>query len=167
MQYALEHGMINMSYVQEQIDMNKRKELLEKHPYKIWEGKDGNWFTYFPNDGGSRVLKKRKSKALIEDTVCEFWKEKSENPTIEKIFYEWISKKLDYKEITKGSADRYEIDYQRFFVDSGFSKRHIKQIEPDDIEDFIRTQIAQHQRTGKKAGESLPIINHKEFFRGH
>ena len=40
LQYALEHGMIDMSYVQEKMEMNRRKELLEKHPYKIWEGKD-------------------------------------------------------------------------------------------------------------------------------
>ena len=29
LQYALEHGMINMSYVQEQMEMNKRRELLD------------------------------------------------------------------------------------------------------------------------------------------
>ena len=29
LKYALEHGMINMSYVQEQIEMNKRRELLD------------------------------------------------------------------------------------------------------------------------------------------
>ena len=44
LKYALEHGMIDMSYVQEQIEMNKRNELLEKHPYAIWEGRDGKWF---------------------------------------------------------------------------------------------------------------------------
>lgn len=41
LKYAVENGMIDLSYVQEQIEMNKRKELLDKHPYKIWEGKDG------------------------------------------------------------------------------------------------------------------------------
>ena len=40
LQYAIAHGMIDLSYVQEQIEMNKRKELLDNHPYKIWEGKD-------------------------------------------------------------------------------------------------------------------------------
>ena len=29
LKYALEHGMINMSYVQEQIEMNERRELLD------------------------------------------------------------------------------------------------------------------------------------------
>ena len=56
----------------------------------------------------------------------------------------WIQKKLEYKEIQKGSADRYEGDFTRFFVNSGFSKRHIRQIEEDDIEDFVRSQIAEH-----------------------
>ena len=37
LQYAIEHGMIDMSYVQEQMEMNKRKEFLRKHPYEIWE----------------------------------------------------------------------------------------------------------------------------------
>lgn len=45
LKYAVEHGMIDLSYVQEQVDMNKRKELLEKHPYKISHGKDGKWRT--------------------------------------------------------------------------------------------------------------------------
>ena len=48
LQYALEHGMIDMSYVQEQMEMNERREMLEKHPYAIWKGKDGKWRTYSP-----------------------------------------------------------------------------------------------------------------------
>lgn len=59
--------MIDMSYVQEQIEMNKRKELLEKHPYKIWEGNDGRWRTYFPDDTSDRVMRKRKTRKELED----------------------------------------------------------------------------------------------------
>ena len=46
LKYALEHGMINMSKVQEQVEMNKREEILKKHPYSIWLGSDGKWHTY-------------------------------------------------------------------------------------------------------------------------
>ena len=45
LQYALENGMIDVKYVQEQIALNKRKELIEKHPYSIWKGKEGLWHT--------------------------------------------------------------------------------------------------------------------------
>lgn len=26
--------------------MNKRKDMLKKHSYRIWEGKNGKWYTY-------------------------------------------------------------------------------------------------------------------------
>ena len=149
MQYALENGMIDLAYVQEQIEMNKRKELIEKHPYSIWEGKNGYWYTRFPDEKYGRILRKRKTKKEIEDLICEFWKGKNENPTIRVIFNQWLKKKLEYKEIQKGSADRYETDFKRFFVKSKFSERHIKQIDEDDIEEFIRTQIAVHELTVK------------------
>lgn len=51
-----------MSYVQEQMEMNERRELLEKHPYKIWVGTDGEWRTYLPDKDKGRVLVKRKKR---------------------------------------------------------------------------------------------------------
>ena len=74
MKYALEHGMIDMSYVQEQIQMEKRKELLRKHPYKIWEGADHLWHTYLPDEEKGRVPRKRKTETEIQDVVCEYWR---------------------------------------------------------------------------------------------
>ena len=41
LQYAVEHDMLDVQYVQDQIEMLKREELLKKHPYKIWQGKEG------------------------------------------------------------------------------------------------------------------------------
>lgn len=49
LRYALENNIIDLSYVQEKIEMAKREELLEKHPYKISQGKDGKWRTYIPD----------------------------------------------------------------------------------------------------------------------
>ena len=54
---TIENGMIDLSYVQEQIEMNKRKVLLGRHPYIIvWQGNDGKWYTYLP-DEKRRILK--------------------------------------------------------------------------------------------------------------
>lgn len=46
LKYALDNGIINVALVQEQANMQKRKEILSKHPYNIWQGKDGYWRTY-------------------------------------------------------------------------------------------------------------------------
>ena len=147
LQYALEHGMINVSYVQEQIEMNKRKELLEKHPYAIWEGKDGKWYTYLPDDEKRRVLKKRSSKTEIEDAIVNYWKEKAENPTVNEIFNEWNDRRLELKKISQSTHLRNIQTYNRHFTE--FGERHIKNITPEEIEDFLEEQIPEHNLKAK------------------
>ena len=70
LKYAIENGMIDTAYVQDMIEMQKRKEILEKHPYKIWKGKDEFWRTYIP-DGDGRKLIKRKELSDLEDIVID------------------------------------------------------------------------------------------------
>jgi hypothetical protein len=54
LKYITENGMIDLSYVQEQIEMKKRKDLLKRHSYKIYQGKDGKWYTYLPDENKGR-----------------------------------------------------------------------------------------------------------------
>ena len=79
LKYAVDNGMINLSYVQEQIEMNKRTELLKKHPYKIWEGKDGKWRTYLPDEEKGRILKKRSTENAIKDMIVEYYLQEAKN----------------------------------------------------------------------------------------
>lgn len=116
--------MIDLSYVQEQVEMKKRNELLEKHPYKIWEGKDGKWRTYLPDEEKGRKLLKRNSKQEIELCVINYIQQNSEenikkkianNMTLQKIFPQW----LDYKQIHTNSTSytkRITADWHRFYV---------------------------------------------------
>lgn len=93
MKYAVEHGMIDMSYVQEQIEMNKRKELLDKHPYKIWEGKDGKWHTYFPDPIKGRIPKRRGTEKEIEDLIIDYWENESNN-TFKSRYKVWVDRQV-------------------------------------------------------------------------
>lgn len=148
LKYAVENGMIDLSYVQEQIEMNKRKELLEKHPYKVWEGKNGKWYTYLPNDSNEgRILKKRNSEAEIEDVIISYWREHIENPLIDEVFNSWISKKIERDEISKATRDRYQRQYDESF--SIFGKRRIKDVSEYDIEDFMVTTLHEKNMTAK------------------
>ena len=45
--YAVSNGIINLVYVRNEMNNQKRKAILSKHPYKIWEASDGRWKTYF------------------------------------------------------------------------------------------------------------------------
>ena len=147
MQYAIEHGMIDMSYVQDQVNMNKRKELLEKHPYKIWEGTDHLWHTYLPDNKKGRVPRKRKSESEIQDVICEYWRKELENPTVKDVYDEWISGKYEREEISKATVDRYKRQFDESM--SEFGKRRIKTVEGCDIEDFILSAIYENELTVK------------------
>lgn len=147
LQYALEHGMIDMSYVQEQMEMNKREAYLRKHPYKIWRGKDGKWYTYLPDKENGRTLKKRNSSKEIEDVVVEYWKEQLENPTILEVFSEWNDRRLELKKISEATHLRNIQIFNRHYSEFGY--RRIKNITSDEIEDFLEEQIPKFNLTSK------------------
>ena len=62
LRFIISNGMINLSDVQNSMEAMKRKELLDKHPYKIWEGKDGKWYTYLPDEKKGSVQRERTSQ---------------------------------------------------------------------------------------------------------
>lgn len=147
LKYAIENGILDLSYIQEKIEMDKRKELLEKHPYKIWEGKNNRWYTYLPDGEKGRVQKERKSEKDIENVVIDYWREQEENPTINDVFEEWLNKKVERNEISKSTRDRYRRQYKESF--SEFGKNRVKDVDECDIEDFMISTIHDKNMTAK------------------
>lgn len=47
--YIENTGMLDLTYVQSLIKMSERKELLSKHPYKLWQGKDDFYNSFNEN----------------------------------------------------------------------------------------------------------------------
>lgn len=147
LKFAIENGMIDAALVQEKIEMQRKEELLNKHPYSIWEGKDGKWHTYLPDKEKGRIPRKRGSLEEIENLVIEYWKEQQEDPTVKDIFEEWINSKLETNEISKATYDRYKVDFSRFF--SKFGQRKIKSIKEIEIEDFLLKSISEFSLSAK------------------
>lgn len=146
MRFIINNGMVNISDVQNGIEAMKREEVFKKHPYKIWEGKDGKWYTYLP-DGEGRKLKKRTTQKAIENDVIEYWKAKQENPTIEEVFHEWNDRRLELKKISQSSHLRFKQIFNRHYKD--FGKKKIKSVVSQDIEEFLEEQIAQYELSAK------------------
>ena len=123
--FALENGIINSNSIHTQMQLSERQKYLEEHQYAIYQGKDGLWYTYLPGEEGRDKIK-RKSKEAVEDVVYEFYKKRHQEPTIQRVFDEWIEQKLEYKEIRKQTYDRYQTDFHRFFVKNEFFKDFAK-----------------------------------------
>lgn len=147
LKFAIDNGMIDMSFVQEQIEMKKREELLNKHPYKIWEGKDGKWRTYLQGTNNDRRMIKRNSLEAIEDIVIEHIKREIANPTIEEIFNEWNNRRVELGKISKSTQERNCQVFKRHY--SKFGKMRIKLLTAQDISDFLESQISQFNLSAK------------------
>lgn len=118
LKFAIENGIIDTALLQEKVEMQKREELLKKHPYEIWEGKNGKWYTYLPNKEKGRVLKKRNTKKDIQDVIVSFYKESDEGRENEKITFKdyfiiWRERQKKCG-ISDSTIDKYNSDYIRF-----------------------------------------------------
>lgn len=125
----------------------ERKDILAQHKYAITvstdeKGKDV-YSTYLPNKDGTRLYRRRHTKAELESVIINFYRERQESIFIDNVFNEWIDRKLEFCEIQKSTYDRYKNDYKRFFHTKSYpiSKKRFKNITTDDLEVFIKSAI--------------------------
>ena len=147
LRFIINSGMLDINDVQNSMEAMKRKELLEKHPYKIWQGKDGKWYTYLPDKEKGRIQRERNSQIEIEDIVFDYWKAQMENPTIQEIFNEWNDHRLELKKISSATHLRNKQIFNRHYGEFGHLK--IKSVTEEDFGDFLERQIPQHELTAK------------------
>ncbi len=155
LQYLSENDMISLSQIQEEITEMKRKELLEKHPYKIWKGSDDMWHTYLPSEDGKRVPRRRWNRSDLEQLVADYWKEKEENPTIREVFNAWNDRRMELGKISISTYQRYTRNFDRHYIVMG--KRRIKEITPQEIEDFLEEEVCRNHLTAKAFGNLKSI----------
>lgn len=155
LQAALESGMIDLTTLQCQMEMAEKNKYLKEHEYRIWQGKEGRWYTYLPKNGKRRLVGK-KDKETIENAIVAFYREKDANPTIEELFHLWVNEKIDMHEIRKGTYDKYCNDFNHW-CDS-IKHYKIKGIDEDMLETFIRYVIGNYELTVKSYGNLRTVI---------
>ena len=70
----------------------QRKEILENHPYTVWQNAEGLWLTYLPDEKKGRVFRKRRSKEEIENLIVDYYHQQKKKVYIKDVFKEWIEK---------------------------------------------------------------------------
>ena len=124
LRYAVDHGMLDLSHMREQVEMNKRREILEKHPYAVWHNrKEDRWYTDVPSfdskTGKKRI--KRKDKSDLEQDIINYtlqFEEDKNNSgikkcTLKELFYEFMNYKRD--EVSSGTIRRMMADWKKFY----------------------------------------------------
>lgn len=147
LQYLADNGIIDLSSASELYEMEKRKEILQKHPYKIWQGKNGKWYTYL-DERGKKRLKKRTSQKAVEDCIYKAWKEEAFGETIRDVFTEWNDRRLEMKKIAPSTHLRFKYEFNKFY--SEFGNRKIRFTQESEFEDFLERTIAEYDLTAKR-----------------
>lgn len=145
--YLIESGIIDLPNIQSIIEMKKRQELLDNHPYKIWCGSNGKWYTYLPDETKGRVLKKKSTRKDIEDEIIKYQETIMSNPTIEELFTEWNDHRRDIGRIAKSSHTRLQQVFDRHFKE--FGKKRIGNVKENEWIDFLEGQVFEHDLSSK------------------
>lgn len=145
----LSDAKIEVAYVQKIINMNKEEILkIHKEKFKYWQGKNGNWNSYFPKEGTkppygklvSKVSQERLDKAIVEYYLED---KTAIILTFRQVYEDWRSTKN--LELDDNSILRYDSDYRRFFKGTDFENIPIDQITENTIRRFILERIKDMQ----------------------
>lgn len=141
MQELEKYGIINKSDVLEQLEKMKTQELLNKHTYEIWEGKDGKWRTYLPDPKKGRRLIKKTKRENVEKEIINYYKKEDQDKvkTFKDCYLHWRS--VHDELVSDNSVYRYETDYKRYFDKTKFENMEMTDIKEDDIVLFMLNKI--------------------------
>ena len=97
MNYCKEYDLIDIPDIQSIIKMKKERELLRSFQHRYWQGNDGRWYVYLPDEKKGRVLRKRNTKEEIERVIIECQANLLDNPTVKEVFEEWNDYRYELK----------------------------------------------------------------------
>ena len=144
--YALQHGIIDTLKLQQQIEMEKRKEIIAKYLDSIWVDKNGKFCIYL-KVGKRRMLRRRKTRRDLENVIFEYELNKDRLRTIEDVFNEWNDWKLELGKICCSTYLRNQTIFNQYY--SEFGQRTIGSTNEDMYRDFLERLIPKHGMTAK------------------
>lgn len=156
LKYLIDSGIIDVPNIQSILEMKKRQELLDNHPYKIWMGSNGKWYTYLPDETKGRILKKKSTRKDIEDVVIQYQESIMSNPTINDLFTEWNDHRRDIGRIAKSSHTRLRQVYDRHFKE--FGKKRIANVKESEWVDFLEAQVFEHNLSSKAFASLKSVV---------
>ena len=134
--YMQDNNIIDMAYVQEQIEMKKRKDILDKHPYRVWLAKDGYWKTYLPKVDGTKRLVKKKKQSDLENCIIEFYQSNSIDYSFKVRFEDWIERQQKCGR-SDNTIYKYQCDYRRFIEGDILEAQKVDEITEIELSEYL------------------------------
>lgn len=160
-------GILNtyLADMQRKIDMTIREKYLNLHKenFKIWQGENGKWYTYLPDDtkAKNRRLVKKSTLTKVEEEIVAYYKELDSDAQAKKInlgtFYQtW----LDYKKLQTRSSmyiRRIGSDWDNYYKEDPIINIPLVNLDFDTLQEWALKKIRKHDLT-KKQYYNMAII---------
>lgn len=153
---AVESKMIDLAYLQEQMDMLKKQELLKLHTYKIsYDEKRKYWYTYFRDPEKGRIKRKNVKKEELEKVIIQHYQENNEKMQQQEYSFKswwkiWRETQMSYG-VSNNTLSKYDADYKRFLQGKEFENKDIRKITEEDVKVFMVTTIKEKNLKEKAA----------------
>ena len=161
LKYIEAHGMIDLDDVRNQMNIKKKDEFVtQKHKYQIWQGSNGRWYTYIPDETrpkGRRQIVKSSHEALISTIYdCYQSKESQDSITLEKLYPQW----QEYKALRTPSTNtmrRIDDDWKKYYAGDKLIKVPLNQLTYLMLDEWVHTLVREHSMT-KNCYNNMSLI---------
>lgn len=160
LQMGIANGSIDIDALKQDVKMKKRETALARHRHNIWQGSDGNWYTYVPDDTKPKNRRKVKNKnrdSLIEYLVFFYTENETQayvkpNITFKEVYEKWQDYCREVHNVTDRTIDKRDCDYRRFIQDTELDSLPIGMITERHILRFLDNMIKENMgKIGSRA----------------
>lgn len=163
---ALQNDIINIDDIAKNVNAMEDKKILDKHPYKIWRGKDGKYRTYVSDDTkreGRRLIARATEESINEAIIQDYNDNHEQRVKIHQVFNDWMKFAREYGSLSLGTISRYENDFNRFLKSTTFVNMDIRTVTEIDIirllKNIVRNRNGNDKITQKCFGNIKILIN--------
>ena len=112
--FASEYGNLSFESLCHDFEMKQNEKYLCMHTRKIWQGKDGDFYTKIRGKDGKVRLRHAVTKEALNRLIIAHYKEEAEHPTLRSVFEEWIEERIRFGEVELGTIDKAKSDFDRY-----------------------------------------------------
>lgn len=163
--YALSQGIINLDDVRNDMKEKEKQRILSKHPYSIFQDKDGRWKTTVKDDAkksGRKIIAKKTKEELYNELVKHYTSiednlyMQQNIPTLKNMFGEWLVYKAKHSE-SSSYARRIKNDWNKYYADDEIISIPVSDLTFIKLDSWVHDLIKREKLT-KKQYYNLTII---------
>lgn len=147
--YLISSGTIDMDGVETQMKEARRKDLLDNHPNRVYQGSDGRWRTYVKDESkktGRKLIVKSSledlQNAVIDHYMATDPEVQKQEMTLASLFEDWIAYKSLH--VVESTVIRDRQTWNRYYEGSDIIHKPIMKIKKLDLDIWVHEMIRKY-----------------------